>query len=190
MLVVGLQNPGDRYGGTRHNVGAEVVDLLADRWSAPIGKGPKGIPVRVGTGRVGGKAVRLALPTTFMNESGRAVQPLAAYFDVPTDEILVIHDDIDLDFGRMRVAHDRGAGGHNGIRSITQSLGTPAFWRLKVGVGRPPSRMNPADYVLARFSGTERPEVDLLVEDAGDVVEAWLDDPERSREAAAHRQPE
>ena len=189
MLVVGLRNPGDRYEGTRHNIGAEVVDLLAERWSAPVGKGPKGVPVRVGTARVGDSTVRLALPTTFMNESGRAVQPLAAYYDVAADDLLVLHDDIDLGFGRLRIAHDRGAGGHNGIRSITNALGAPAFWRLKIGVGRPPSRMDPADFVLSRFSRAEREEVDVLVQDAADVVEAWLGDRERARELAASRQP-
>jgi PTH1 family peptidyl-tRNA hydrolase len=104
--------------------------------------------------------------------------------------LLVVHDDIDLGFGRLRVAHDRGAGGHNGIRSVARSLGTEAFWRLKVGVGRPPGRMDPAAFVLTRFSGDERGEVDLLVEAAADVVERWLDDPERARELAANRSPE
>lgn len=186
-VVVGLRNPGDRYVGTRHNVGAEVVDVLADRWGVEVGKGPRGIAARVASARAGGRSVRLVLPTSFMNESGPPVQAVAAYFGAGPDELLVVHDDIDLDFGRLRVAHDRGAGGHNGIRSVARSLGTEAFWRLKVGVGRPPGRMDPAAFVLARFSADERGEVDLLVEDAADVAERWLDDPERARELAANR---
>lgn len=188
-VVIGLRNPGDRYEGTRHNVGAEVVELLADRWGAPIGRGPKGIAVRVATARVGGRPVHLALPTTFMNECGPPTQQVAAYFGAGLDEVLVVHDDIDLPFARLRVAHDRGSGGHNGIRSITKALGTEAFWRLKVGVGRPPGRMDPAAFVLARFAPEEWDEVDLLVADAADVVETWLDDPERAKEEAAKRQP-
>ena len=186
-VVVGLRNPGDRYAGTRHNVGAEVVECLAHRLDADIGRGPKGIAARVGTARVGDRQVRLVLPTTFMNESGPPTQAIAAYFGAGPDDLLVCHDDIDLDFARLRIAHDRGAGGHNGIRSIAGSLGTEAFWRLKLGVGRPPGRMDPAAFVLARFSADERGEVDLLVEDAADVVEAWLASPERARELAAHR---
>lgn len=188
-VIVGLRNPGDRYAGTRHNVGAEIVEVLAERWDADLGSGPRGVAARVGTARIGDRPVRLVLPNTFMNESGPPVQAVAAYFGAEPDDLLVVHDDIDLDFARLRVAHDRGSGGHNGIRSITKSLGTEAFWRLKVGVGRPPGRMDPAAFVLARFSADERDEVDLLVEDAADVVERWLDDPEGARESAAHRQP-
>jgi PTH1 family peptidyl-tRNA hydrolase len=188
-VIVGLRNPGDTYTGTRHNVGAEVVEALAERWSVDLGSGPRGIAARVATARVGGQPVRLVLPNAFMNESGPPVQAVSAYFGADADDLLVVHDDIDLEFARLRVAHDRGPGGHNGIRSIAQSLGTEAFWRLKVGVGRPPGRMDPAAFVLARFTPEERDEVDLLVADAADVVERWLDDPERARELAAHRQP-
>lgn len=186
-VVVGLRNPGDRYAGTRHNVGADVVELLAERWGTSIGRGPRGIAVRVGAARVGERTVHLVLPTTFMNESGPPVQQAAAYFDTEPDGLLVVHDDIDLDFARLRIAHDRGAGGHNGIRSIHQAMGTGAFWRLKVGVGRPPSRMDPAAYVLSRFGGDELEELEFLLQDAADVVETWLEDPDRAREQAARR---
>lgn len=129
----------------------------------------------------------LAVPNAFMNESGPPVQQVTAYHGADADDLLVVHDDIDLPFGRLRIAHDRGPGGHNGIRSVGQALGTGAFWRLKVGVGRPPGRMDPAAFVLARFSKEERPEVDLLVVDAADVVETWLADPDRAKEQATLR---
>lgn len=189
-VIVGLRNPGSRYEATRHNIGADVVDVIAERHGIEIGKGPRGVAARVGTGRIADRQVRLVLPTSFMNESGPPVQAVAAYFGTEVEDLLVLHDDIDLGFGRLRVAHDRGAGGHNGIRSIAQSLGTEAFWRLKIGVGRPPGRMDPAAFVLSRFSSAEGSEVDLMVEDAADVVETWLTDPERAREQASHRTPD
>ena len=102
---------------------------------------------------------------------------------------LVLHDDIDLPFGRLRLQEGGGTGGHNGLKSLEKSLGTREFSRLKIGVGRPPGRQDPAEYVLKRFSNTERNEVDLQVEDAADVVETWLGDPRRAQEMAAHRQP-
>lgn len=116
----------------------------------------------------------LAMPTTFMNESGQAVAPLLRYFDGEPEGLLVIHDDIDLPFARLRLQFDRGSGGNNGARSVIRSLGTEAFWRLKCGVGRPPGRMDPADYVLRRFTAKEQPEIDLLIEQAADVAEKFI----------------
>lgn len=118
----------------------------------------------------------MALPTTFMNESGQAVAPLLRYFDADPADLLVIHDDIDLPFTRMRLQFDRGSGGNNGARSVIRSLGTQGFWRLKCGVGRPPGRMDPADYVLRRFAAKEQPEIDLMIELAADVVEKFITD--------------
>jgi PTH1 family peptidyl-tRNA hydrolase len=122
-----------------------------------------------------------------MNESGGAIQSALAYHKILPADLLVIHDDIDLAFGRLRVQVAGGSGGHNGIRSVEKALGTKEFSRLKVGVGRPPGSMDPADFVLKRFSKTERPEVDVMVRDAADVVRLWLDDRERAQEQAAHR---
>jgi len=125
-----------------------------------------------------------------MNDSGRAVGSLRSYYKVDSEDLLVLHDDIDLAFGRLRLQKAGGSGGHNGIRSLEQHLGTKDFWRLKLGVGRPPGNQDPAQHVLKRFSKDERSEVDLMVEDASDVVERWLEDPARAQELAAHRRPE
>ena len=126
--------------------------------------------------RVAGVRTVLALPTTFMNESGQAVAPLLRYFDADPADLLVIHDDIDLPFTRMRLQFDRGSGGNNGARSVIRSLGTQGFWRLKCGVGRPPGRMDPADYVLRRFAAQEQPEIDLMIEHAAAVGEKFITD--------------
>jgi PTH1 family peptidyl-tRNA hydrolase len=116
----------------------------------------------------------LALPTTFMNESGQAVAPLARYYGIGVDEMLVVHDDIDVPFGKLKVQWSRGHGGNNGVRSITESLKTPDFWRLKIGVGRPPGRMDPADFVLSRFKKAELPDVDISVYRAAEVIERFI----------------
>jgi PTH1 family peptidyl-tRNA hydrolase len=115
----------------------------------------------------------LVLPTTFMNESGQAVAPLASYFDVAAERIVLVHDDIDLPFGRLRFHFGRGTGGHNGVTSVVRSLGSTDVWRLKFGVGRPPGRMDPADFVLRRFTTAEQTDVDLLVGEAADVVHSF-----------------
>ena len=117
----------------------------------------------------GGRAI-LVLPTTFMNESGQAVAPLATYFGVDAEHTVLVHDDIDLPFGKMRFQYARGTGGHNGVASVVQSLGDARLWRLKMGVGRPPGRMNPADFVLRRFYDRERDDVDLMVREGADVL--------------------
>lgn len=118
----------------------------------------------------------LAIPTTFMNEAGQAVAPLLRYFRAEPPQLLVVHDDIDLPFAKMRLQYDRGSGGNNGARSIIRALGSQEFWRLKCGVGRPPGRMDPADFVLRRFTRKEQPEIDLMVQLAADVVERFVVD--------------
>jgi len=120
----------------------------------------------------GGPAV-LALPTTYMNESGQAIAPLARWFGIAPERIVLVHDDIDLPFGKLRFHFGRGTGGHNGVTSVVKSLGTTDLWRLKFGVGRPPGRMDPADFVLRRFTPTERTDVDLLVDAAADVLRSF-----------------
>jgi PTH1 family peptidyl-tRNA hydrolase len=187
-LIVGLRNPGSEYQGTRHNFGYEVLLAIADRLGAKLKRGP--LRVRSEVGNVPGSDLVLASPSIFMNDSGRAVRSLQSYYKVGSENLLVLHDDIDLAFGRLRVQKAGGNGGHNGIRSLEQHLGTKDFWRLKLGVGRPPGNQDPAQYVLKRFTKSERPEVDLMIEDAADVAARWLDDPPRAQELAAHRRIE
>ncbi len=116
----------------------------------------------------------LALPMTFMNESGQAVSPLVRYYGIELDQLLVVHDDIDVPFGKLKVQWSRGHGGNNGVRSVAGSLKTPDFWRLKIGVGRPPGRVDPADFVLSRFSRSERPDADVSVYRAAEVIERFI----------------
>ncbi len=126
--------------------------------------------------RVGERTATLALPTTYMNESGGPVAGLVDYYGIELDRLVVIHDDIDLPFGRLRFQFDRGPGGHNGVASVAKSLGSREFWRLKIGVGRPPGRMETADFVLRRFTKKEQTEVELLVVEAADVLTAFATD--------------
>ncbi len=185
--VVGLRNPGSDYAGTRHNVGWEVVAEVGRRHQVSFKRGPG--RAQFSTLRIGSDQVLLAAPLTYMNQSGTPVEAVISYYKIEISDLLVVHDDIDLEFGRLRIQNGGGTGGHNGLRSIEANLGTRDFARLKIGVGRPPVGADPADYVLSRFSKTEREEVDRLVVDAADVVESWPDDPARAQERAAHRRP-
>lgn len=186
-LVVGLRNPGADYEGTRHNVGAEVVERVVERLGETPGRAPSRISAAIAQTGIGDDRTLFVLPYVFMNESGRVVRAALDYYKIPSDALLVVHDDIDLPFGRLRLQVAGGSGGHNGIRSVESALGTKEFSRLKIGVGRPPGSQDPADYVLRPFSKSERPEVDVVVEDAADVVVRWFDDRERAQEQAALR---
>jgi PTH1 family peptidyl-tRNA hydrolase len=187
-LIVGLRNPGAEYQGTRHNLGYEVLGAVARRLDGKLKRGP--LRVRSEVASIPGRQVVLSSPNTFMNDSGRAVGSLRSYYKVPQEDLLVLHDDIDLGFGRLRLQKAGGSGGHNGIRSLEKHLGTKDFWRLKLGVGRPPGNQDAAQHVLQHFTKSERAEVDLLVDDASDVVLRWLEDPARAQELAAHRRVE
>ena len=187
QAVVGLRNPGSDYVGTRHNVGFEVVDRYLLRAGEQLGRAPSRLRIQVAQTGIGEQRTMFFVPSTFMNESGSSVRAALVYHKLGTEDLLVIHDDIDLPFGRLRLQVAGGSGGHNGIRSLESHLGTKEFSRLKVGVGRPPGTLDPADYVLRPFTKAERPEVDLMVEDAADAVEMWLDDRERAQEMAARR---
>lgn len=143
------------------------------RLAADWAKAPRRISAVTASTRIGEMRMLLALPSTFMNESGRPVAALAKYYSVSSDDIILVHDDIDLPFGRMRFHFGRGPGGHNGVASVLQALGGVELWRLRIGVGRPPGRVDPADFVLRRFSKEERPEVDLIVVEAADVLTAF-----------------
>jgi peptidyl-tRNA hydrolase, PTH1 family len=186
-VVVGLRNPGPDYEGTRHNVGFEVVAAVAARAGTELGRAPSRISGQAAS--VGNPPHRMMLitPFMFMNESGRVVRSALDYWKVAHDRLLVVHDDIDLPFGRLRLQIGGGSGGHNGIRSVERALGHRDFSRLKVGVGRPPGSMDPAAYVLQRFSKSERAEVDVMVVEAAEIVETWVHDAVRAQEMAALR---
>jgi PTH1 family peptidyl-tRNA hydrolase len=185
--VVGLRNPGADYEGTRHNVGFEVVLGLVDRFGVDLGRAPSRLRCAIALAGVGSERTLLAAPNTFMNDSGTAVRSVLDYYRLGSDSLLVVHDDIDLAFGRLRIQVGGGSGGHNGIRSVERSLRTTEFSRLKVGVGRPPGSMDPADFVLRAFSKAERLEVSSMVADAVDIVETWLSDPVGAQQRAALR---
>jgi PTH1 family peptidyl-tRNA hydrolase len=172
FLVVGLGNPGPGYAGNRHNVGAMVLDELAARAGVKLSPG-KGSRSRAlsGEGRLAGRRVVLARPLTYMNESGGPVRGLLDYHHLPATDLVVIHDELDIPFASVRLKRGGGEGGHNGLRSITRSTGTKDYLRVRVGIGRPPGRQDPADFVLKDFSSTERKELDLLLVEAADATE-------------------
>ena len=173
LLVVGLGNPGPNYAKTRHNLGFMVADILAER----IGSGfkvHKKSGAEVTTGRLGGRSVVLAKPRVYMNESGRQVGPLAKFYSVAPADVVILHDELDIEFGRIRLKLGGGEGGHNGLRSVAAALGTKDFQRVRICVGRPPGRKDPAAYVLENFSAVERPEVPTICEQAADATELLL----------------
>ena len=175
FLVVGLGNPGPSYAGNRHNVGAMVLDELAARAGVKLSPG-KGKRARtlIGEGRLAGRRVVLARPTSYMNESGGPVRGLLDYHSIPATDLVVLHDELDIPFASVRLKRGGGEGGHNGLRAITRSTGTKEYLRVRVGIGRPPGRQDPADFVLKDFSATERKELDLLVAEAADAAEELL----------------
>nr|WP_142027516.1 aminoacyl-tRNA hydrolase [Blastococcus colisei] len=175
FLVVGLGNPGPGYAGNRHNVGAMVLDELAGRAGVRLSAG-KGARSRAlaGEGRLAGRRVVLARPLTYMNESGGPVRGLLDYHHLPAEDLVVVHDELDLPFSTVRLKRGGGEGGHNGLRSISRSTGTKDYLRVRVGIGRPPGRQDPADYVLKDFSSVERKELDLLLVEAVDAIETLL----------------
>ena len=176
-LLVGLGNPGREYGGTRHNVGFDVANLLAERWGLPKAKARfRGLLSEGRTGP-GGPRVAMLRPQTFMNDAGQSVGPARGALGVDRDRVRVIHDEIDLPFGEIRPRMGGGLAGHNGLKSIKQGLGSPDFGRIRIGVGRPPTT-DPdrvAAYVLGRFR-EPREEVAQLVERAADEAERWVTD--------------
>jgi PTH1 family peptidyl-tRNA hydrolase len=172
-LVVGLGNPGREYAANRHNVGFMVADLLASRVGGKFGRHKRAV-AEVAEGRLGfgGPKLILVKPLTFMNLSGAPVVALAQFFKVPVDNVVAVHDELDLPYGQVRVKRGGGEGGHNGLRSMSKSLGSKEYARVRFGIGRPPGRQDPADYVLSDFSGAERKELPFLVDRTADVAEA------------------
>ena len=182
-LVVGLGNPGPAYAWHRHNVGYLVADELAGRARASF-TAPRGMRADVcetrlaasGMGGVGADAQRVVLlkPRTYMNDSGSAVQKACAYYGVDPGHLVAVHDELDLDFGQLRLKCGGGDNGHNGLRSLRQALGTGDFHRVRIGIGRPPGRQEPADFVLSPFPASLREDVGVEVGRAADAVEALL----------------
>jgi PTH1 family peptidyl-tRNA hydrolase len=174
LLVVGLGNPGPVYAKTRHNIGFTVADLLADQVGSNY-KLHKRSGADVATGRLAGRPVILGKPRSYMNESGRQVATLAKFYSVPPEDIIVIHDELDIDFGKIRLKLGGGEGGHNGVRSVATALGTKDFYRVRIGIGRPPGRKDPAAFVLENFTATERQEVPVIREQAADATEMLIE---------------
>jgi PTH1 family peptidyl-tRNA hydrolase len=193
-LVVGLGNPGPRYADNRHNVGEMVVRELASRHDLGAlavsrlrvrraARGGSFTPhrsralvdeIRLSDGGSVGPRVVLAIPTTYMNESGSQVKALASFFSVGLDRLVVVHDELDIPAGSVRLKRGGGEGGHNGLRSVTGALGSKDYYRVRVGIGRPPGRMDPADFVLKDFSASERADLPLTLDVAADAVESLV----------------
>lgn len=171
LLVVGLGNPGDEYAGTRHNVGADTVALLAARHGGVLKRSSK-LKAFTTDVRIGSVAVALAFPQTFYNESGQSVSSLMKWHDIDDPiRLVVVHDELDLPPGRLKVKVGGGLAGNNGLKSIKSHLHTDGFVRVRIGVGKPPGRMEGADHVLRRPGKAERAELDVAIEEAADAVE-------------------
>jgi len=173
-LVAGLGNPGPEYAGNRHNLGTMVVDLLAERMSGRF-KAHKS-RTEILEGRLAGQRVVLAKPRSYMNESGGPVASVTDFFKVPLDRLVVVHDELDLPFGGLRLKLGGGDNGHNGLKSLRRSLGSGDFNRVRIGIGRPPGRMDAAAFVLRDFSAAERKDLAVEVDRAADAVEALVAD--------------
>ena len=168
-LIVGLGNPGKKYARTRHNVGTDVIELLAQRLSVSLKVGRD--RAQVAETRIGDHAVVLAVPTTWMNDSGEAVGPIARRYKIPAANIIVIHDELDLEPGAVKLKMGGGLAGHNGLKSISQHMGTNDYMRVRIGVGKPSTKEQGADHVLSSIPAAERKILDVAVETACDAVE-------------------
>ena len=171
-LIRGLGNPGPEYVRNRHNLGFLVADELAERAGVRFRRDRS--RAQVATGRLAGVPVILAKPMTFMNVSGRPVAALRGFYKVPDDRVVVIHDELDIPFDTIRLKLGGGDNGHNGLRSVTAALGSRDYYRVRVGIGRPPGRMDPADFVLRNFSAAEREALPVLVSRSADAAEVLL----------------
>jgi PTH1 family peptidyl-tRNA hydrolase len=179
-LVVGLGNPGPAYAGTRHNVGYLVADELARRlgsgWRAHKTGRADVVEGRLGAPGTPSPRLVLARPRCYMNESGGPVKALATFYKIPVDRIIAVHDELDIDFGTLRTKLGGGDNGHNGLKSMRSSLGSGDFFRVRAGIGRPPGRQNPADFVLSDYGAAERKELPFQVDRAADAVESLVTD--------------
>lgn len=175
VLVVGLGNPGDRYAATRHNIGHMVVNELAERNSERWNVHKAGAAVAEFRMGIGGPKIVLAKPATYMNLSGKPIAALLKFFNVGPENLIVIHDELDIEFDMLRVKRGGGEGGHNGLKSTSQALGTKEYLRVRAGIGRPPGRMNAADYVLRPFATAEQENLALHIDSAADAVESLIE---------------
>lgn len=174
-LVVGLGNPGAKYETTRHNVGQMALDVLAARIGGSFSAHKAGARVLEGRVMPGGPKYILAKPNSFMNLSGGPVSGLAKFYGVPAERIIVLHDELDIPAHTLKLKKGGGHGGHNGLRDIAKALATPEFLRVRIGVGRPPGRQDPADYVLSPFASAERADLGVTLELAADATERIVD---------------
>ncbi|OTA27136.1 aminoacyl-tRNA hydrolase [Alloscardovia macacae] len=181
-LIVGLGNPGKKYEGTRHNMGFMAADVLAERWGVSLSDHKGLAMLGKGVMNLSGRSFKffLAKPLTFMNDSGNAVASICAYYSIDPSHVIVLHDDMDLDFGRMKVKTGGSAGGHNGIKSIDRSLGTPQYARVRLGVGHAArgahAHENTVNWVLGGFSPAQKKELDAFLMDGADAAEMLLTD--------------
>ncbi|MDR2833059.1 MAG: aminoacyl-tRNA hydrolase [Streptococcaceae bacterium] len=171
-MIVGLGNIGPKYENTKHNIGFMTVDELASRHQVTF-KEDKVFKASISEYFEGTQKVILVKPTTFMNESGKAVGPLSTYFNIALEDLVVIQDDLDMDVGKIRLRQKGGSGGQNGIKSIISHLGTQEFQRVKVGIGRPPKNMSVTNHVLSRFQGDQAIEIEIVIKKAADALEYW-----------------
>ncbi|WP_217134285.1 aminoacyl-tRNA hydrolase [Leucobacter chinensis] len=174
-LVVGLGNPGAKYESTRHNVGQMALDVLAGRIGGSYSAHKAGARVLEGRVMPGGPKYILAKPNSFMNLSGGPVSSLAKFYGIAPERIIVLHDELDIEAHTLKLKSGGGHGGHNGLRDIAKALGTPDFIRVRIGVGRPPGRQDPADFVLSPFAAGERDDLGVTLELAADAVERIVD---------------
>jgi PTH1 family peptidyl-tRNA hydrolase len=186
LLVVGLGNPGPRYADNRHNVGFRVVEALAEAHRLDFSRTEHDAETAHGT--IHGERVVLAKPQTWMNDSGKAVGPLARFYKIPPEHILVVYDDLDIPLGTIRFRTEGSSGGHRGVRSIIRQVSIEDFHRLRVGIGRPPGRMDPAAYVLQDFSEDERTQLWEVLRTARELAEDWIaGEPELQRQGMTWR---
>ena len=185
-LLVGLWNPQSKYLKTRHNIGADILEKFCTKNSIEL-KLDKSGSFKIGKTSVENSNIDIIFPMVSMNNSGEALKAYLKYSNVEATNILVIHDDIDLGFGRLRLKSGSSDGGHNGIKSINSYLQSNEYFRLKVGVGRPPKGVNPADFVLSKFYNNEEEEVEFLIEDSVDIIEMFLKDKETAIKTASER---
>ncbi|MEL0239502.1 MAG: aminoacyl-tRNA hydrolase [Candidatus Actinomarina sp.] len=185
-LLVGLWNPQSKYLKTRHNIGADILEKFCTKNSIEL-KLDKSGNFKIGKTSVENSNIDIIFPMVSMNNSGEALKAYLKYSNVEATNILVIHDDIDLGFGRLRLKSGSSDGGHNGIKSINSYLQSNEYFRLKVGVGRPPKGVNPADFVLSKFYNNEEEEVEFLIEDSVDIIEMFIKDKETAIKTASER---